>query len=178
MIKIIKAIEADYPRIMQFYYDLIDAIRDSVYRPGWQKGIYPDPLDVKTQIENGCLYYGLVEDVLAAVMVVNHEFNPVYAQAHWTIPAEPEELMVIHMLAVHPDFGGQGYAKEMVRFALGLAEEAGMKAMRLDVLTGNLPAECLYPRLGFSYVETLPMFYEDVGWMDFLLYEKKIGGKE
>ena len=43
--------------------------------------------------------------------------------------------------------------------------------MRLDVLKGNLPAEKLYPGLGFEYIETRPMFYEDVGVMEFELYE-------
>ncbi len=47
----------------------------------------------------------------------------------------------------------------------------GMKAIRLDVLKGNLPAEKLYSGLGFRYLHTLNMFYEDTGWTDYELYE-------
>ena len=48
------------------------------------------------------------------------------------------------------------------------------KAIRLDVLKGNLPAEKLYTGLGFKYLHTLKMFYEDTGWTDYELYEYRI----
>jgi len=54
---------------------------------------------------------------------------------------------------------------------IGLAKERGIKAIRLDVLEGNLPAEKTYTSVGFSFVETLQMFYEDTGWTNFKLYE-------
>ena len=109
-------------------------------------------------------------------LVVNTKYNPEYDDAAWKIDAKPGEVMVIHMLGVHSDFSGRGYGKQMVRFALDLAREAGMKAMRLDVLKGNLPAERLYPAMGFQYITTLSMFYDNTGWMDFELFE--IGLKE
>ena len=46
-----------------------------------------------------------------------------------------------------------------------------MKAVRLDVLEGNVPAERLYSGLGFSCVGMVPMFYEDTGWKNFKAYE-------
>ena len=81
------------------------------------------------------------------------------------------EFMVIHMLGVHNDFAGRGVAKEMVRFAIETAKAAGMKAIRLDVLEGNVPAERLYASLGFIYVDTIKLFYEDTGRVDFKLFE-------
>ena len=83
--------------------------------------------------------------------------------------------MVIHMLGVHGDFAGRGLAKEMVRFALELAKAAGMKAVRLDVLKGNVPAEKLYEGEGFKLVDTAKLFYEDTGRVDFKMYEYEIG---
>ena len=62
-------------------------------------------------------------------------------------------------------------AKSMMREAIALAEQTGQKAIRLDVLRGNVPAENLYKGIGFQYVGTVPMFYEDTGWTDYLLYE-------
>ncbi len=75
------------------------------------------------------------------------------------------------MLGVHGDFAGRGLAKEMMRFALELAKTAGMKAVRLDVLRGNVPAEKLYEGEGFTYVDTIKLFYEDTGRVDFKMYE-------
>ena len=46
-----------------------------------------------------------------------------------------------------------------------------MKAIRLDIIEGNLPAEKAYTKFGFSYRETVKMFYDDTGWMDFKLFE-------
>ena len=65
----------------------------------------------------------------------------------------------------------EGYAKAMVQKAIDIAIETGMKAIRLDVLGGNIPAERLYQGFGFRYMATLKMYYEDTGWTDFKLYE-------
>ncbi len=174
MMDIVIAKPEDYPRVRLFYHSLIDAIQKSEYRPGWQKDIYPDPKELQNEIEAGCLFCGMLQGEIAATMVVNHKFNEEYEKAHWKIKALPEELLVIHMLGVHPDHFRKGLAKEMVRFVLEMAKESKMKTVRLDVLKGNLPAERLYPELGFSYVETLSMFYEDVGWQDFELFEIEV----
>jgi ribosomal protein S18 acetylase RimI-like enzyme len=81
-------------------------------------------------------------------MVLNQQYNPEYEDIVWTKPFDRSEFMVIHMLGVHNDFVGRGLAKEMVRFAIETAGAAGMKAIRLDVLKGNVPAERLYPAMG------------------------------
>ena len=75
------------------------------------------------------------------------------------------------MLGVHNDFAGQGYAKNMVRYAIALGREKGLKAIRLDVLKGNIPAEHLYESMGFQYIDTVRLFYEDTGRVEFKLYE-------
>ena len=78
---------------------------------------------------------------------------------------------MIHALGVHPDFQGKGCAKAMVRKAITIAGETGMKAIRLDVLAGNIPAENLYQGMGFQYLTSVQMYYEDTGWAAFKLYE-------
>lgn len=59
----------------------------------------------------------------------------------------------------------------MVQKVINLAKEAKMQAIRLDVLEGNLPAESVYVKAGFSYVDTIRMYYEDTGWTNFKVYE-------
>ncbi|MBS4892727.1 MAG: hypothetical protein KHX63_08960 [Veillonella sp.] len=51
------------------------------------------------------------------------------------------------------------------------AKENKQKSIRLDVLKGNVPAEKLYSRMGFKYLCTLPMYYEDTGLTDYEIYE-------
>ena len=61
--------------------------------------------------------------------------------------------------------------QENVNRAVELARDADLKALRLDVLAGNTAAERLYESCGFCRRVTLPMYYEDTGWTDFILYE-------
>ena len=104
-------------------------------------------------------------------MVLSHDSNDGYQEFRWPTEATQDEVTVIHALGVHPDRIGQGYGKKMVRFAIDLASENDQKAIRLDVLKGNTAAERLYTGMGFRYLHTLKMFYEDTGWTDFELYE-------
>ena len=171
IMKIRKASIEEYPEVKAFYYSLIDAIAGTEYRPKWQKDIYPASEDFINALEEESLYVGELSGRIAAAMVVNKNGSERYDSVSWLTDAAPSEYMVIHLLGVHNDFARRGLAKEMVRYALELATESGMKAVRLDVLTGNLPAERLYLGMGFEYIETVNLFYEDTGWMDFQLYE-------
>ena len=166
-----KASPEEYDTVRSFYHSLIDALEGTKYHPKWQKDIYPAPDDLKSAIEADELYIGRVGDRIAAAMVLNQKCNPEYNDVKWPTELARTEFMVIHMLGVHSDFAGRGLAKEMVRFAVGTAKAAGMKAVRLDVLKGNIPAERLYSSLGFIYVDTIKLYYEDTGRVDFKLYE-------
>ena len=166
-----KAEPAEFQEVRAFYHSAIDAMEGSPYHPMWQKDIYPAPEDLRTAIDERTLYVGLAEGRMAAAMVINHKCNAEYRDAAWPQQLSADEFMVIHMLCVHGDFSGRGYAKQLVLYALDAARAAGMKAVRLDVLTGNVPAERLYKGMGFCYVDTVKLFYEDTGRVDFLLYE-------
>lgn len=59
----------------------------------------------------------------------------------------------------------------MVKEVIRIAGERHQRAIRLDVLNGNMPALKLYESMGFEHRRTTQMFYEDTGWTDYLLYE-------
>ena len=172
--QITKALPEEYPEVRKFYHSLIDAIQDAQYRPMWQKDIYPAPEDLRSAIGEGTLFIGRCGERIAGAMVVNQKYNEEYRHAAWPSALDEGEFLVIHMLGVHSDFTGRGFAKQLVRYALDMAAETGFKAIRLDVLKGNLPANRLYESFGFSYIETMKMFYEDTGWMEFDLYELQL----
>ena len=164
----------EFEDVLAFYYSLIDALEGLEHTPAWKKDIYPAPEDIRNAIAHGWLYYGMENGRIAASMVLNQKYNEEYNNASWKVDAAPDEILVIHLLGVHRDFTRQGFAKEMVRYAIALAQSTGMKAIRLDVLKGNLPAEKLYESLSFEYITTLPLFYEDTGWTEFELFEYRI----
>ncbi len=168
---IIKACSGQFQAVRNFYHSLIDGIADLPYGAGWQKDIYPAPDYLMDAIRDGELFIGTENGEIIASMVLNHKCNDGYSRFSWPTEASPEEVTVIHALGVHPLHARKGYAKEMVLFAIENAREAGQKAVRLDVLKGNVPAERLYSGLGFRYLQVLPMFYPDTGWTDYELYE-------
>ncbi len=161
----------DYNRIRAFYHTLIDAMADADFKPGWEKDVYPSRDLLRTSILNRELYYYESAKEICACMIVNHEYNEGYQSIHWSIDAGDDELLVIHALGVLPEFSGQGIAKKMVQAVFKMAKQRGMKTIRLDVLEGNTPAESVYLKMGFQYVSTLQMYYEDTGWTNFKTYE-------
>ena len=75
------------------------------------------------------------------------------------------------MLAVLPEYGRRGIAKNMVQYAIETAKSRKGKVIRLDVLKGNLPANKLYESMGFIKINTVNMWYPDTGLAEFELYE-------
>ena len=175
---IINAAEDQYEAVRNFYHSLIDAMAGSAAFVGWKKDIYPSPEFLKRAAARGEMYLVMEAEDIAAAMVLNRECNDGYAGFRWQSGARDSEAMVIHALGVHPRYSGRGYAKALVRRAFAVAAEHGMKAVRLDVLEGNYPAEKLYTGLGFRYMGTVKMYYEDTGWKDFMLYEYPIPAEQ
>lgn len=174
MLEIRKADEYEYKKIRKFYHSLIDMMENAEFHPGWEKEVYPSDVYLKESLANGELFVGVCGEEIVTAMILNHESNESYDKIDWPTPAAPEEIMIIHALGVLPTYAGKGFAKRMTLFALDYAKKTAQKVVRLDVLGGNTPAERLYPGLGFSYVDTIQMYYEDTGWTDFLLYEYPI----
>ena len=171
MTSIRRAAPPEFPLIWDFYGQVIDGMAGAEFHPGWERGVYPAESFIRASLEQGELYTAWREGALAGAMVLNRSCTPGYERIDWAVEAPPEEVSVIHALGVAPDFQGKGVAKALVREAVRLAGEAGQKALRLDVLHGNLPAERLYTAAGFQYRGTVRLFYEDTGLTDYLLYE-------
>lgn len=161
----------EFEEVRAFYHRVTDELQNAPYSPGWKKDIYPSPEELRQALQRRQLYVGEGEGRIAAAMTVNHDCNDGYAAVRWPAEAGPEEVTVIHALGVDRALSGRGCGRELVRFVMELARKQGQKVLRLDVLAGNLPAEKLYTGLGFRYVDSQCMYYEDTGWTTYDLYE-------
>ena len=166
-----KATPDAFPQVRGFYHALIDDMAAAGKYITWVKDVYPSPEFLRASLDAGELYLGMEGDGIAAAMVLNSETNDGYADAPWKVDARPDEVMVIHALGVHPRFGGRSLGRKMTEAAIDRAREAGMKAMRLDVLDGNDPARRIYVNCGFYPVTHVKMYYENTGWASFELFE-------
>ena len=169
---ITKAAPQEYDAVRAFYFEVIDGFEGKEYHPCWEKDIYPAPEQLRSLIEKGELYVGKENGEIISAMAFNHECNEEgYSQVEWPTKAEKREVFIIHMLATHPSRGQSGVAGIMVRFAIDQARAQNAKAIRLDVLKGNLPANKLYEAAGFQKLQTITLYYPDTGYTDFELYE-------
>ena len=163
--------EKEFTAVRAFYHLLTDAMANAPYSPGWKKGVYPSDEDLQTALREQTLFVGTEDGEFVAVMVMNHSCVEDYALANWQVDASPEEVTVLHMLGVHPSHRGKGLAKQLVTWAVEEVKRSGQKAVRLDVLTGNLPAERLYPAVGFRRIGTFDVYYPDTGRTKYDLFE-------
>lgn len=171
MLQIRVAGKEDDSSVRDFYYGLIAAMETAEYTPGWEKDIYPTREFLMKSIDKGELYVGEIDGHMAACMVVNHEYNDGYKGIRWSVEARDSELLVVHALGVHPVFSGRGIAKQLVQKVIDMSRENHIKTIRLDVLEGNIPAEKAYVKMGFVYLDTIQMFYEDTGWTNYKVFE-------
>ena len=59
----------------------------------------------------------------------------------------------------------------MIEGVLELARAQGKKAVRLDALASNIPAQHMYQKSGFMYRGNRNQYAANTGWTDFYFYE-------
>ena len=165
-----KAAKEDFYKIRSLYWTLIDQEKDEPSFPHWKKGIHPSDEMIQDSIATGQLYVLSDGDEIAACVIANDEKVDGYADAPWQI--DSDEVMVLHVLAVHPNHRGKGLARRLVENVIEQERKTGKKALWLDVIENNTTAEKLYQKLGFRYIQTKTLYYDVIGEMMFKLYER------
>ena len=168
------ATAADLNGITAIYDAILDREEAGPVYTNWQRGKYPTTDTARQALEAGTLYVGEEDDFLWGVVNLNGIQLPEYGAIPWTIPAEREQVAVIHTLCIHPAASGQGRAKQMVTFCEEEARRQGKTVMRLDTWEGNLPANRMYPALGYRYAGAAEFFFQ--GFIHEILncYEKAL----
>lgn len=149
--------------LMMFFTRMNEVInvRNNDYDP--DNEVYPPYDTVLSAIENGELTVGTEDGVLCAACIVNHDCPEEYLGVKWQVEAAEDEFSVLHALRVAPEYEGRGFARQMISHVVSAAAESGQKAMRLDVLEGY-SVEQMYLRMGFKYVDTVELYYADIGY--------------
>ena len=154
------ATAADLDGITAIYDAILDREEAGPVYTNWQRGKYPTTDTARQALEAGTLYVGQEDGFLWGVVNLNGIQLPEYDAIPWTIPAEREQVAVIHTLCIHPAASGQGRAKQMVTFCEEEARRQGKTVMRLDTWEGNLPANRMYPALDYRYAGAAEFFFQ------------------
>lgn len=162
---------ADFSAVRAFYDQLIDDLMKQPYHPMWEKDGHPADSYLREAIESGELWLAESENAIAGAMVVNSAANDGYKQVPWQVEAAPEEVVIVHAFGVSTRHQGRGLGSAMMREVMAQARAAGKKAIRLDLIDFNRPIEKVYLSLGFTKCAELELYYEEVGWQLFHMFE-------
>lgn len=171
MMQVRRARPDEKDTVLAFYDRQIDLMQNLTYHPKWTKGVYPEESYLAGAVDDGEMYLTMEGDTILGAMILNNHTVEGYETAPWQIEAADDEIFVIHTLCTACEYMHRGIGTFMTREALRIIKALGGKTVRLDVLLGNLPAEKLYRRVGFTYIGRTEIFYEDTGRCEFDLYE-------
>ena len=130
---------------------------------------YPNEEVFGEDIALGQLWVAEIGGALAGVAAITTHQEPEYAQVGWNIE---EPAIVVHRLAVHPDFRGAGVAQSLMQKAEDVALERGIRVLRIDTNTQNAATQRLFPKLGYVLAGEIGLGFRP--GLRFLCYEKRL----
>lgn len=93
-------------------------------------------------------------DTVRGVMCLNDDFPEAYEGLRWkTSPPS----MCIHRIAVNTACRNAGVARSLFAFAAQYARQKGIRSIRLDTFSRNMPAQRLFVRMEYEYVDDIYM---------------------
>ena len=161
----------EFDRICNFYRHAIDNTENMTVCCRWIYGLHPTDAMISGFLKEGAMY--CLEDkgeFLAVAAVIPYQPEE-YHGMNWQLDLKDDEVSSIHLFAVNPDCFRHGIAKKFVNEIIAHSRSEGKKAVRLDVLESNIPAQKLYESLGFVKRDTARWCPANIGWVGFLLYE-------
>lgn len=155
------AVQADLEAIARIYDEILteEEARPASYT-NWQRGKYPTIRHARLALEAGTLWAAEEQGEIYGTFILNGEQLPEYDNIPWQFAASREQVAVIHTLVVSPRWTGRGKAREMVAFCEAESRRRGKRVMRLDTYEGNLPANRMYPRLGYRLAGGTEFFFQ------------------
>lgn len=152
-----KAIAKDIDLIEQNYTELLLHEQEHGAYTAWKLGVYPTRETAEKGVSEGTLYVMEQDGEINASIIANKVQPKEYDTIKWKCFAQPEEVLVIHLLCVRPSKAGRGIGKDMVEFVIEEAKRMNCRTVRLDTGLQNKPAVALYTKLGFKLAGTTTM---------------------
>lgn len=157
--------------VREKYIEVIEKTENMSIYARWKYGQHPTDDMLQTYIDNDEMYVYMDHDKVAGLIAVTMYQGEDYESIPWDALLHNDEVAVLHILTVCPEYQKMGVAGKMVLDVIELAKKSGKKAVRLDALASNIPAQHLYEGLGFSYKGKQNLYAENTGWADFFYYE-------
>lgn len=169
-----KAAPREIDAIAGLYGAVCDYLQDKPFNPNWRRDCFPTRENAEEYLAGGGLYAAWDGDALVGSIALNT--NP-SAEEERDMPsagAGRENILYIHVAAVHPEHLRRGIGAAMLRFAGTEAAARGANALRLYVWERNEPAIRAYEKAGFVRLGREDIGLREFGLEWFYLYEKRL----
>ena len=172
-----KAEWKDLDAVEQSYVELLLHEKEHGAYTVWELGVYPTRATAEQALDSGALYVLEQDGELYGSIIIDQVQPGEYSQIEWPCRAEPEEVLVVHLLCVRPSKAGRGAGRALVEYAAELGKRRRLRAVRLDTGAQNTPAVALYQKLGFELAGSKAMAIGGViAHKDHLFFEKRLSG--
>lgn len=116
---------------------------------------YPVTADFANDIQKKELYVSEINGLVSGFICINYSQPEEYAKISWSSNQKP---MILHRMAVAPDFRGGGIGSILLQFAEGIAQDSGVNYLRSDTNSLNDKMNALFRKLGYVFVGEMPAF--------------------
>ncbi len=139
-------------------FSLYQACRKEMERQGffnWHDD-YPNLQTIEKDIREKTIFVFELEQHIAGVITLNETEDPEYKKIKWLTPKE--RSLIVHRLAVHPNFQGKGLASKLMDFAEEKARAENYLSVRLDAYSINERLLNFYIKR--NYIQLGEVFFE------------------
>lgn len=166
--------ESDIDELEIVYNIMNDYLESNVNYTGWKKGIYPARQTAVDAIADNNLYVAKYNSEIIGSVILSHKPEPAFGKADWKVELEYKDILVIYTFVVNPKFLKIGVGQALLQLIIDHSKNIGIKAIRLDVYKGNIPAIKLYEKMGFEFIDEVDLGLGIYGLDWFKLYQKLI----
>ena len=154
------------------YIEVIEQTPDFMRNVRWIYGQHPKDEMIQDYMDNGEMYALMNGNEISGMVAVVMHQDDNYKTVPWQVDLRNDEVATIHILAICPEYQGRSLGIQLINQIEKLSKNNGKKAVRLDVLKSNIPAQKMYERAGYSLRGEQKLYAENTGITDFLFYEK------
>ena len=97
-----KAEWKDLDAVEQSYVELLLHEKEHGAYTVWELGVYPTRATAEQALDSGALYVLEQDGALYGSIIIDQVQPGEYGQIEWPSRAEPEEVLVVHLLCVRP----------------------------------------------------------------------------
>jgi ribosomal protein S18 acetylase RimI-like enzyme len=167
MMQIRLAMRADVATVIELLRRVVPSMR-AAGNLQWDEH-YPTAAVFEHDVEQRQLWVAEVDGALAGMVAVTTGPEPEYGHAGWAVE---EAGVMVHRLAVSPEFRGAGIAAALMRKAEEVARERGIPAVRTDTSAENEVAQRLFLKLGYGKTGEIGLSFRP--GLRVVCYEKRL----